>query len=146
MIKCSANRRSYLQAKVSSRNAKINIKCLGSKTDPKRTISPFQLMRCSVLDKSWRKTFRIPSFVRRPTYLPTYPGRASQTKQTLNQVLLPKKTFLPLWLWPENSIFIKNFWSTLRHAQCDQIGRFIGLCATFQSLWQQLICPNLLHS
>ena len=27
--------------------------------------------------------------------------------------------------------------------QCDQIGRFIGLSATFQSLWQQLICPNL---
>ena len=29
--------------------------------------------------------------------------------------------------------------------QCDQIWRFIGLCATFQSLWQQLICPNLPH-
>ena len=31
------------------------------------------------------------------------------------------------------------------HRQCDQIGRFIGLWATFQRLWQQLICPNLLH-
>ena len=31
-------------------------------------------------------------------------------------------------------------------AQCDQIRRFIGLWATFQSLWQQLICPILLHS
>ena len=30
--------------------------------------------------------------------------------------------------------------------QCDQIGRFDGLWATFQSLWQQLSCPNLLHS
>ena len=30
--------------------------------------------------------------------------------------------------------------------QCDRIGQFIGLWATFQSLWQQLICPNLLHS
>ena len=30
--------------------------------------------------------------------------------------------------------------------QCDQIGQFIGLRATFQRLWQQLICPNLLHS
>ena len=30
--------------------------------------------------------------------------------------------------------------------QCDQIGRFIGLWATFHSLWQQLICPNLPHS
>ena len=30
--------------------------------------------------------------------------------------------------------------------QCDQIGRFIGLWANFQCLWQQLICPNLLHS
>ena len=27
--------------------------------------------------------------------------------------------------------------------QCDQIERFIGLWANFQSLWQQLICPNL---
>ena len=30
--------------------------------------------------------------------------------------------------------------------QCDQIGRFIGLWATFISLWQQLICPNLPNS
>ena len=30
--------------------------------------------------------------------------------------------------------------------QCDLIGRYIGLWATFQSIWQQLICPNLLHS
>ena len=26
--------------------------------------------------------------------------------------------------------------------QCDQIGRFISLTATFQSLWQQFICPH----
>ena len=26
--------------------------------------------------------------------------------------------------------------------QCDQIWRFISLWATFQSLWQQLFCPN----
>ena len=26
--------------------------------------------------------------------------------------------------------------------QCDQIGRFIALWATFQSLLQQLFCPN----
>ena len=30
--------------------------------------------------------------------------------------------------------------------QCDQIGRFIGLWATFQSICQQLICPNIPHS
>ena len=30
--------------------------------------------------------------------------------------------------------------------QCDQIGQFFGLWATFKSLWQQLICPNLSHS
>ena len=30
--------------------------------------------------------------------------------------------------------------------QCDQIGRFIGLWATFKSLCQQLACPNLPHS
>ena len=30
--------------------------------------------------------------------------------------------------------------------QYDQIGRFIGLWATFQSFRQQVICPNLPHS
>ena len=30
--------------------------------------------------------------------------------------------------------------------QCDQIGRIIKLWATFKSLLQQLICPNLPHS
>ena len=35
--------------------------------------------------------------------------------------------------------------SSLARDQCDQIGRFIVLWATFQSLWRQLICPNLLH-
>ena len=29
------------------------------------------------------------------------------------------------------------------YLQCDQIWRFIGLWATFQSFWRQLICPNL---
>ena len=32
------------------------------------------------------------------------------------------------------------------HNQCDQIMKFIGLWATIQSLWQQLISPNLLHT
>ena len=30
--------------------------------------------------------------------------------------------------------------------QCDQIGQFIGLWTSFESLWQQLICQNLPHS
>ena len=30
--------------------------------------------------------------------------------------------------------------------QCDQIWRFIGLWATFSSLWQLVIGPNLTHS
>ena len=34
----------------------------------------------------------------------------------------------------------------LNWGQCDQIGRFIRLWPTFQSLWPQLICSNLLHS
>ena len=34
-----------------------------------------------------------------------------------------------------------------RHCnQCDFIWQFIGLWASFYSLWQQLICPNLLHA
>ena len=35
---------------------------------------------------------------------------------------------------------------TYTHIQCEPIGRFIGLEATFQSLWQQFYCPNLPHS
>ena len=30
----------------------------------------------------------------------------------------------------------------LPHLQCDQIEQFIALWVTFQSLWQQLFCPN----
>ena len=33
----------------------------------------------------------------------------------------------------------------LDRAQCDQIERFIGLWATFQSPWQQLFCPKCQH-
>ena len=36
--------------------------------------------------------------------------------------------------------FSGNF--ELQQDECDQIGRFITLWATFQSLWQQLFCPN----
>ena len=40
----------------------------------------------------------------------------------------------------------KMFPRFVTQSQCDQIGLFIGLCVTFQSHWQQLICPNLPHS
>ena len=33
--------------------------------------------------------------------------------------------------------------NSLYRMQCDQIWQFFGLWATFSSLWQQLICPNL---
>ena len=39
-----------------------------------------------------------------------------------------------------------HIWNKVTHYQCDQIGRFIGLWASIQSLWPQLIYPNLLHS
>ena len=45
-----------------------------------------------------------------------------------------------------NHCVVQVFLIRLRLMQCDQIGRFIGIWATFQSLWQQLICPNLLYS
>ena len=31
------------------------------------------------------------------------------------------------------------------YTQCDQIGQFIAFWVTFQSLWQQLFCPNCPH-
>ena len=60
-----------------------------------------------------------------------------QTKRTLTK--RNDKTFL---------ISFRNLKSTFKHnyGQCDQIGRYIGLWVTFQSLWQQLACPNILHS
>ena len=36
--------------------------------------------------------------------------------------------------------------SRRRRRQCDQIGRFIGLWATFNSFWQKLISPKLPNS
>ena len=42
--------------------------------------------------------------------------------------------------------FIWIHFPLLMYCQCDQIGRFIGLWATFQSLLQQLDCPYLPHS
>ena len=40
----------------------------------------------------------------------------------------------------------KNSRLLVTYKQCDQIWRFIGRWATFQSLWQQLIWPNISHS
>ena len=40
----------------------------------------------------------------------------------------------------------QNFEQEKMCVQCDQISRFFGLWANFQSHWQQLICPNLPHS
>ena len=41
-----------------------------------------------------------------------------------------------------NILHIPLFWFCF---QCDQIGRFIELWVTFQSMWQQLFCPNCPH-
>ena len=43
-------------------------------------------------------------------------------------------------------LFFPECGSILGVDQCDHIGPFIGLWATFQSLWPQLFCQNLLHS
>ena len=67
-----------------------------------------------------------------------YPVKQSPAAQTLFQHIL-EISFLTL--------LRQSYLHThLPTNQCDQIGRFIGLWATFQSLWQQLICPNLSHS
>ena len=40
----------------------------------------------------------------------------------------------------------KNMASLIQDGkQCDQIGLIIELWATFQSMWQQLFCPNHPH-
>ena len=41
------------------------------------------------------------------------------------------------------SVCTGRYRSNIYWNQCAQIVRFIGVWETFQSLWQQLICPNL---
>ena len=51
------------------------------------------------------------------------------------------------WPWPSRRPApLKQVRLYLHRDTCDQIGRFIGLWATFSCLWQQLIGPNLPHS
>ena len=57
----------------------------------------------------------------------------SKTKSCLSKMLLER-------------IKMNQEMQGLVHIQCDQIGWFNGLLASFQSLCQQLICPNLPHS
>ena len=38
--------------------------------------------------------------------------------------------------------YLPNCQTNLVSVQCDQIGRFTGLWATFQSLWQPFILPK----
>ena len=45
-----------------------------------------------------------------------------------------------IWYLPKTYLILH-----ISHNQCDQIGRFIGLWGNFESLWQQLISPNLPH-
>ena len=57
---------------------------------------------------------------------------------SLLDVSVPGKFLLKCISWQKKFLL-------LRHQQCDQIGQFNALWVTFQSLWQQLFCPNCLH-
>ena len=56
-----------------------------------------------------------------------------------------KSRRLCLFLFAEFLIFFQNRNSAKWVEQCGQIGWFIALWATFQSLMQQLFCPNRPH-
>ena len=59
----------------------------------------------------------------------------------------PNKVDLVLrWFNVGRAVSRRRMWGRGGSEQCDQIGRFFALWATFQSLWQQLIGPNLPHS
>ena len=62
----------------------------------------------------------------------------------------PTKKFRFLTSCLLRSTHFKIYWDPQEEVeaskQCDQIGQFIGLWETFQSLWQQIICPNFPHS
>ena len=53
-------------------------------------------------------------------------------------------TFLSVSMSIINTKLFRQF--VCANNQCDQIWRFMGLWATFKSLWQQIIWPNLSHS
>ena len=60
--------------------------------------------------------------------------------------LRPKnQTWLSLWSLMKK-LSIRSTALEKACLQCDQIGRFIGIWATFQSLCQQWVCPNLPYS
>ena len=75
------------------------------------------------------------------------PGAAGLKAQT--NPLSHGETTLQFLFEPNNLKFIREQLVTANDDdadQCDQIGSSIGLWATFQSLWQQLVCPNLTQS
>ena len=53
-----------------------------------------------------------------------------------------------LHLTSNDRVYLPTYrrWQWKVASQCDQSEQFIGLWATFLSIWQQLICPNLPHS
>ena len=73
----------------------------------------------------------------------------------VNSFSFVRTTYLPTYLWRMSlaqSFPIKRgmFRAEKNHLlfglqQCDQIGQFLALWATFQSRWQKLFCPNCPH-
>ena len=49
-------------------------------------------------------------------------------------------------IWNKATKFLNKIHTSLVLGSVARFVRFIGLMATFQSLWQQLVCPNLQHS
>ena len=105
--------------------------------------------------KSCRKTGRVDIAAKKLKHIPITESHDSRHR---HQLSWSKEKSLKLWSECPKASFqfinaqLRQIWTKERKNfrvcchQCDQIWQFIGLWATFQSLWQQLLCPHLPHS
>ena len=106
---------------------------------------------CRFAVSNWtpKKTFWDVSHSGKTTILPTLPPRQNMSHHfpppSQSRFTFALRSVFPTFVGGEmNRLF--SAWHIAVKQQGDQIGRFIGLWATFQSLRQQFICPSLPHS
>ena len=127
---------------------------LGIRTQDRRKVGADESTELGICDPKDQPFLSYPVIISARN-LPSY--RDPSTSRPI--ATFPLRIFLRIWAPPTSSLlqrplhlnFIASFLfrgssDIFTDMQCYQIGRFIRLRATFQSLWQQLISPNLLHS
>ena len=129
---------------------------LGIRTQDRRKVGADESTELGICDPKDQPFLSYPVIISARN-LPSY--RDPSTSRPIATFTL--RMFLRIWAPPHPSlitsskafafkfyrvVLIQGSSDNFTDMQCYQIGRFIRLRATFQSLWQQLISPNLLHS